>query len=360
VSQFLRAALIGPGRIGSTYDDEVVNARPRDFFRDEHRHPGLYTILPVNHAKSYLTTPGYELAAVAGRGEERLLAFAERWPVAGVYDDAERMLNEVRPDVVSICSQSAEKASLTVAAANAGVKAIIVEKAMATSASETDAMIEACDRAGAMLVVNHPFRFSPVAREARALIDAGEIGEIGSISAWSRGGMIHVGTHTFDMLRFFGGDIDQVVAWGPVEPEWSDRPADVMVRFRSGVTGFVSHTRDAFPGFEIRGTRGAISISQAVGESWIVRASLLDGPGSRAYPLVGSRQAIGTSSHDMSVTQRLLTEVRDAMHGGEPVRSTGRDGQAALEAGIAALVSAKSGTPVSLPLTDRSVSIPNR
>ena len=360
MNQPLRAAIIGPGRIGSTYDDEVVNAKPREFFSGEHRHPGLYTILPVNHAKSYLTTPGYELVAVAGRGSERLHRFAERWPVAGVYDDAERMLAEVRPDVVSICTQSAEKAALTIAAAKAGVKAIIVEKAMATSPAETDAMIEACERTDAMLVVNHPFRFSPVVREARALIDAGEIGDIGAISAWSRGGMIHVGTHTFDMLRYFGGEISRVAAWGPVDSDWSDRPADVMVRFHSSVTGFVSHVHDAFPGFEIRGTHGAISISQAVGESWIVRASLLDDSGARAYPLVGHREPIGSAPHQMSVTQRLLSEVRDAVHGGVPVRSSGRDGQAALEAGIAALISAKSGTPVDLPLADRSVTIPNR
>ncbi|CAN5356786.1 hypothetical protein BH09CHL1_BH09CHL1_13650 [soil metagenome] len=356
----LRAAIIGPGRIGSTYDDEIVTPRPREFFSGKHRHPGLYTILPVNHAESYLTTPGYELVAVAGRGQERLQGFANRWNVGAVYGDAEKMLAEVRPDVVSICTQSAEKAALTVAAARAGVRAIVVEKAMATSAAEADAMIEACQRAGAMLVVNHPFRFSPVAREARALIDAGEIGTVGSISAWSRGGMIHVGTHTFDMLRYFGGDIREIVAWGPVETEWSDRPADAMVRFVSGVTGFVSHVHDALPGFEIRGTRGAISISQVVGESWIVRARLLDESGRRAYPLLGNREPIGAGQHDLSVTQRLLTEVRDAVLGGPAVISTGEDGRTALEAGIAALLSAKSGEPVKLPLANRSVSIPNR
>jgi predicted dehydrogenase len=359
VTETLRAAIIGPGRIASTYDDEVIDKRPREFFSGENRHPGLYTIHPVNHAESYLTTPGYELVAFAGRGAERYEKFADRWKIPG-YTDAEQMLREANLDVVSICTQSAEKAALTIAAAEAGVKAIIVEKAMATSVAETDAMIAACARSGSMLVVDHPFRFTPVAREAKALIDAGEIGDVGSISAWSRGGMIHVGTHTFDMLRFFGGDIAEIVAWGPVEAEWSDCPADAMVRFASGVTGFVSHVKDAFPGFEIRGTRGTISISQAVGESWIVRASLLDPSGKRGYPLIGTREPIGAGVHEMSVTQRLLSDVRDAVNDGTPVNSTGEDGRAALEAGVASLISAKTGAPVSLPLTDREVSIPNR
>ena len=73
----LRAAIIGPGRIASTYDDEVTHPRSRDFFQGEHRHPGLYTIHPVNHAEAYRTTSGYDLVAVAGRGRERLDACSD-------------------------------------------------------------------------------------------------------------------------------------------------------------------------------------------------------------------------------------------------------------------------------------------
>ena len=62
----------------------------------------------------------------------------------------------------------------------------------------------------------------------------------------------------------------------------------------------------------------------------------------------------------MSVTQRLLSEVRDALLDNAPLISTGKDGAAALEIGIAALISAKEGRSVRLPLAERSVSIPNR
>jgi predicted dehydrogenase len=352
----LRAAIIGPGRIASTYDDELPVKRPADFFHGPMRHSGVYTVHPTNHAEAYKTTPGFELVAFAGRGQERIDAFATRWNVTP-YNDAADMLAAVKPDVVSICTQSAEKAEMTIAAANAGVRAIIVEKAMATSMAEADAMIAACEASGSLLIVNHPYRFSPMTRAAKALLDAGEIGEIGTISGFSRGGMIHVGTHTFDMLRFFGGDVTDVSAWGPVEDAWSDRPADGMLRFSSGKTGFFSHQHDAFPGFDIRGQGGEISLSAATGESWIVRTRRLDEQ--RGYPLVGEREPIEVT-HDMSVTQRLLSEARAALTDGKPLISTGRDGAAALEIGIAALLSAKEGRSVSLPLADRSISIPNR
>jgi len=352
----LRAAIIGPGRIASTYDDEVPVKRPPDFFIGEMRHSGIYTVHPTNHAEAYQSTPGYELTAFAGRGQERIDAFAQRWGVTP-YDDAEAMLAEVRPDVVSICTQSAEKATLTIAAARAGVRAVIVEKAMATSMAETDAMIAACAESGTLLIVNHPYRFSPMTRAARSLIDAGEIGDVGTVSGFSRGGMIHVGTHTFDMLRYFGGDVTEVIASGPVEEAWSDRPADGMVHFASGKTGYFSHQHDAFPGFDIRGKDGQITLSAVTGESWIVRTRRLDEQ--RGYPLVGTREPIEVR-HDLSTTQRLLTEVRSALLDGGPLISTGQDGAAALEIGIAALLSAKEGRAISLPLADRSISIPNR
>jgi predicted dehydrogenase len=354
----LRAAIIGPGRIASTYDDEVPVKRTPDFFKGPMRHSGVYTVHPTNHAQAYIETPGFDLVAFAGRSEEKTRAFHERWNVPA-YSDAATMLAEIKPDVVSITTQSREKAELTILAAESGAKAIIVEKAMATSMAEADAMIAAAEKAGALLVVNHPNRFSLMTRAGKALIDAGEIGEIGTVSAFSRGGMIHVGTHSFDAMRFFGGDIVEVSAWGPVEDEWSDRSADGWVKFANGKSGFFSHNHNASPSYEIRGEDGLVSLSAAVGESWIMRTKLLDEV--RRYPLVGTREAIEVS-HTISTTCRLLEEVRAALLENGPVISTGRDGAAALEAGIAALISAKEGTRIQLPLTgeQRNVSIPNR
>jgi len=354
----LRAAIIGPGRIASTYDDEVPVKRPPEFFTGPYRHSGVYTVHPTNHAEAYQQSPGYELVAFAGRSAEKSALFERRWGVKG-YSDVSTMLAEAKPDVVSITTQSKEKADLTILAAQSGAKAIIVEKAMATSMAEADAMIAAAEANGVLLIVNHPNRFSPMNRAGKDLVDAGEIGEVGVVSAFSRGGMIHVGTHTFDMLRYFGGDIIEVSAWGPVEDAWSDRPADGWVRFANGKTGFFSHNHNATSSYEIRGDSGLVSLSAATGESWIMRTRLLDEI--RGYPHVGSREPIEVT-HSISTTRRLFDEVRAALLDGDPIVSSGRDGAAALEAGIAALISAKEGRRIALPLAGehRNVSVPNR
>jgi predicted dehydrogenase len=363
VKHTLRAAIVGPGRIASTYDDEVPVHREAAFFAGANRHPGLYTVHPINHAEAYRTTEGYDLVAVAGRGSERLAAFRQRWGVPG-YTDLTRMLDEQQPDVVSVCTQSADKAAVTcaIAAHGGSVRVIIVEKAMATSVAETDRMIAACEAAGIDLVVNHPYRFSAQVRDAKRTIEAGEIGPLGTVAGWSGGGAIHGGTHVFDLLRYVGGDIAEVIATGPEQAEWKDGPASGTLRFASGVIGFFSLERAAMAGFDFRGANGQLIVSTIVGESWIARTSLLDPASTRKYPQVAQREPFHPDPPERSTTQHLLLDVQERLWQGTPVISSGRDGAAALEAGIAALISARGKRPVSLPLTseEREIVIPNR
>lgn len=363
MTALLRAAIVGAGRIASTYDDAVDPQRPAEFFQGKRRHPGLYTVHPVNHARAYQTTDGYELVAVVGRDPERQRAFAERWGVTE-YGNLETMLEIERPDVVSVCTQSADKAEavLRIAKAGTGVKAIIVEKAMATSVAECDDMIAACAEAGILLCVNHPYRFSPMAREIKSMVDAGEIGELGTISGFSAASAVHVGTHVFDLLRFIGGDLTEIVAMPRALENMNDQGATVMVRFASGIVGFVSLDRPVVAGFDLRGSTGQIMFSTNVGDAWKATTSPLDPESARKYPMVSSLEAICEAPNEMSTTQRLVAEVRDSVQTGAPFISTGEDGRAALEAGIAALMSTRDASPVSLPLAPalREVVVPNR
>lgn len=355
-----RAAIIGTGRIASTYDDEVTHPQPSDFYTGANRHSGLYTVHPVNHAGAYQATNGFDLVAAANRGEEKLRTFGERWGVKALYTDYRKLLADEQPDVVSVCTQSPEKAEVVVAAAEAGVKAIVVEKAMATSLAETDAMIAACDRHGVFLAVNHPYRFSPMNRRAKALIAEGAIGELGTVIAYAGGGMLHVGTHTFDLLRYWAGDVVEVDARVPnYEPE-KDIPANGMLQFASGAIGFFDHTHGVRGGYEARGKTGSVHISSDVGDGWVTRVERMYPDSKRAYPMRIETEPLVPAPHDLSPTRRMLTELHDSLTTGAPFISTGRDGAAALELGIACYASHLAGGPVRLPLSDRGLQVPNR
>ena len=360
VAEVYRAAIIGTGRIGGSYDDEITHREALDFHQGAARHSGLYTVLPVNHAAAYQTTPGFQLVAAANRGEAKLQAFGKKWGVTALYSDFQTMLREEQPDVVSICTQSPEKAEITLAAAEAGVRAIVVEKAMATSMAEADAMIDACERHNVLLVVNHPNRFSPMNRQAKALIDGGAIGQPGTLTAHSVSGMLHVGTHTFDLMRYWLGDVVEITAHVPNYAPERDLPATGVLQFANGATGFFDHVHGVQPDYVVRGTTGSVVTSSSVGDGWLYQTAPLHRDAKRAYPSQITATPIGGEPHSMSMTQRLFAELHQSLATGVPSISTGRDGAAALELGLACYASHLAGGPITLPLADRNLRVPNR
>lgn len=356
-----RAAIVGTGRIGNSYDDEIAVRQPHDYYQGENRHIGLYVTLPVNHAEAYQATPGFALVAAANRSAEKLNTFGERRGVKALYTDYRQMLAEEAPDVLSVCTQSPEKAAIAVAAAEAGVKAIIVEKAMATSMAEADAMIAACEANNVLLVVNHPYRFSPLVRRTKTLIAEGAIGDLTSVTVHAGGGMLHVGTHTFDMMRYWAGDAVAMTAQIPDYLPGQDQPAVGMVTFANGMVGFFDHTHRDQQSLTVRGTRGYMTISPLVGDGWLFQIEpTLPATVKRQYPQRLTVQPIESGLHPRSITAQLLHEVHAALSHGHAICSSGHDGAAALELGIGCHAAHLAGHPVTLPLTDRALRVINR
>jgi predicted dehydrogenase len=356
-----RAAIIGTGRMGHTYDDEVTERRPPSYYQGENRHTGLYVIGPVNHAESYQTTPGFDLISASNRSQEKLDDFGARRGVKALYIDFREMLRQEQPDVVSVCSQSPEKADITIAAAEAGVKAIVVEKAMATSMAEADAMTDACERNGVLLVVNHPYRFSPIVREAKQRVDEGAIGEVTNVTVHAGGGMLHIGTHTFDMMGFFAGNAAEVDARVPDYAAGKDLPAAGLIRFAAGVTGLFDHTHRVQQTIEVRGKNGYLTFSGMVGDGWLYEVEPeYSESAKRKSPNRLRPVPIEGQPHDMSTTQRMLAELHTTLSTGAPFISTARDGAAALELGLACYASHLASGPVQIPLPDRNLRVINR
>lgn len=354
-----RAAIVGTGRMGSTFDDDVGAPQRLSAYHGVDRHNGLYTVPPISHAAAYRATAGYQLVAAANRGVARLRAFGARWGVHALYTDYREMLRQERPDVVSVCTQSPEKAEVVVAAAEAGVRAIIVEKALATSLAEADGMIAACERRGVLLAVNHPFRFSQPTRRTKELIAEGAIGALRVVIAFGVSGMLHQGSHSFDLLRYWAGDVDEVLARVRDYAPESDLPATALLRFTGGVSGLVDNCHGVPPAFEARGTGGYLTTSTLVGDGWLNQIVPRESTASRSYPGRLVVQPIDTALH-RSPSSLMLSDLFASLENGAPFPSTGYDGRAALEIGIACFASHLAGGPVRLPLADRSLRIPNR
>jgi predicted dehydrogenase len=306
--------------------------------------------------------------------------------VQALYTDYLAMIEQEQPDVVSICTQTPQKCEAVLACAAAKVKAVVVEKAFATSMAEADAMLRACAESGTVVETHHPIRYSPLFRRIKALIDQGAIGELATIAVFAPGRLIH-NTHTFDVVRYLGGDVSSVFAQlpalarnpttiNPFADTYDDCDGDALLRLASGGSAFInmSTAKNAVDGIEVRGSRGYLTAP-----FWLAGVLTLVQPRERAataygYHATAGRRAIkpvvweervpawpdSAIANEASAIQRHLAELYQTLTTGAPSVSAGRDGAAALEVGLAAYHSAIARAPVTLPLDERRLRVINR
>jgi predicted dehydrogenase len=182
-----------------------------------------------------------EVVAVSSRRLERARNTAARHGIAKAYDDWPKMLEEERPDLVSICTPNAHHRPVAEAALAAGAH-VFCEKPIATSAADAAAMYQAAARAGRHLMVAQTARFSSEARAAASLVASGVLGELyyaettllrrRGIPTWGRfhmkehsggGPLYDLGVHALDLIYWLMGNPRTVAASGLTFRRLGDR-----------------------------------------------------------------------------------------------------------------------------------------
>ena len=137
-----RAAIIGLGRMGSTFDDEII--RGGSFF------------LPYCHAPTYQDSPLVELVAGADLHPDQRDVFGTRWGLADehLYEDYNEMLRREQPEIVSICTTPRHRCTIIEDVARAGVRAIWAEKPISLSLEEADRIVSVCREHNVTLAIN--------------------------------------------------------------------------------------------------------------------------------------------------------------------------------------------------------------
>ncbi len=133
------------------------------------------------HAQVWKELPTTRLVSVYDIVEERAQEVAEQLgcEAAGSLEEA------VRADgvqIVSVCTDDQAHREACVAAAEAGCH-VLVEKPLATTLEDCDAIIDACERAGVKLMTGHICRFDAHYTRCRDAVQAGEVGEIVQVFA---------------------------------------------------------------------------------------------------------------------------------------------------------------------------------
>jgi predicted dehydrogenase len=190
------------------------------------------------HARGVLAH-GDELVAVANHREETARVFAERYGIGRVTTDWETLAADPEVDAAIVATPNALHAPQAIALLRAGTP-VLVEKPMATSVAECDAMIDASRASGASLMVAHCWRFREEVIALRDRIAAGALGEVvktrgyGVHAGWGPSGwftdpelagggaLVDMGVHAIDTARFLLGDPEPVSVCAAVGTRYAE------------------------------------------------------------------------------------------------------------------------------------------
>lgn len=169
------------------------------------------------HANYYVNHPRTEIVAACDIDPEKLRGFQEQFSVPAGYADYYELLAAEKPDLVSVCTWHGTHAEISIAAAEAGAKAILAEKPMGRDLGEAQAMVAAAEQHGCKLAIHHQQRFNPSLVAVREALAEGVIGEPVAMFWRTGGGMLNNGCHGLDLFRWLLGDPGWTAVFGQVE-----------------------------------------------------------------------------------------------------------------------------------------------
>jgi len=166
-----------------------------------------------HHARVYSELDETELVAVADVDPAQVDAMARRYRVR-TYTDYREMLARERLDLVSVVVPSQLHREVALDVIEAGAH-LLVEKPIAPTVEDGQAIVEAAARRGVKLTVGHVERFNPAVIELKRRLERGELGRVFAVHArrmgpfpdWVRdvGVVVDLATHDLDIMHWLLG-----------------------------------------------------------------------------------------------------------------------------------------------------------
>ena len=320
------------------------------------------------HAAALMALPESEFTAVCNVNFKGAQAFAEQYRVKAYADVEEMVASGVQ--AVTICTPHPLHAEPTIRAAKAGAH-VIVEKPLASSLADCDAMIRAARDGGVKLAMISQRRlYAPVQRIKKALDDGkldqpilGTVNMLGwrdlayyQSNAWrgtwsGEGGgvLVNQAPHQLDLLQWFMGPINQLFGcWANLNHPYIEveDTAAAVIRFKNGALGNILVSNSQNPALygkvAVHGSNGASVGVQTDGGAMFIAgmSSITEPPVNDLWKIPGEEgllepwqkedaaffQSIDPTKyyHQLQIQDFLLAilEDRDPMMTGEEGRKT--------------------------------------
>lgn len=337
--------------------------------------------IATNHIKAAVNNH-LEIAAVCDilpeAMEELLVKHGlERETCIARYTNYNQMLDEIKPTLVSIATESGIHAEIALACIDRGIH-VIVEKPMAMSIADADEIIRRSERMGVKVSACHQNRFNIAVQKTRAALEAGRFGRLshGSIHVrWNRnrgyydqapwrGTWAHDGgclmnqcIHGIDLLRWMMGDEVEEV-YGTTRQQFHSylEAEDVgmaVVKFKNGAIGTIEGTTNVYP-------KNLEETLYLFGENGTVKIGGTSTNNIDVWDFTEETEADAASKNLKEATSNvygnghtsLFANMMEAIEKDCTPYVDAVAGRNALEMILAIYKSQKSGLPVKLPLTE--------
>ena len=337
--------------------------------------------IATNHMKAAVNNR-LEIAAVCDllpEAMETLLAkhdLAQEKSIAR-YTDYLNMLDEVKPQLVSIATESGIHAEIALACIDRGIH-IIIEKPMAMSMADANEIIRRSEEKHVKVSACHQNRFNVAVQKTRAALEIGRFGRLshGAIHVrWNRnegyytqapwrgtwaqdgGCLMNQCIHGIDLLRWMMGDEVEEV-YGTTRQRFHDylEAEDVgiaIVKFKNGAVGTIEGTTNVYPKnleetLYLFGETGTVKI----GGASTTNIDVWDFADETEADAVNRNLKEATSNVYGNGHTSLFADMMEAIEQDRKPYIDAVAGRNALEIILAIYKSQKTGMPVKLPLQD--------
>ncbi len=304
--------------------------------------------------------PDSELVAVMSRREEKVKDFARRHGVDRWYTEVDALLADAEVNAVYIATPPHVHLDVAARAAAAG-KHILLEKPMAMTVHECNAINAMCQKHKVQLIVAYYRRFFPIVQKMKELLDAGAIGRpmrgralhtgyyqpredgerawLTSLEIGGGGFMRDAGIHRLDLFAYlFGKAVDVTAYADTVHFDFDvDDSSTVIIRFENGLHATAEFNWNVglpLDEFEISGTEGRI-YTRNLGKGELILES-------------GSGIELFHMPAPAFVHHNLVAHFVEALLSGTPNKLPGEEGMKATEICLAAYESSKLRKTISL------------
>jgi predicted dehydrogenase len=259
---------------------------------------GCGTVAGYGHIPALAKSSEVELVALSDLREARLQELGKKFGVKRLYADYHELLAQPDIDAVTVATPVGSHHEVVMAALRAG-KHVFCEKPIASDVEQGKEMVTYAKQAGKLLAVNFEMRAYDLMSQTKALINAGEIGEVRYMRLlynwagprWAgedrhhmlmtegKGPIFDCGVHFFDLARWFSGSDFKSISAAGLFVEGFENPDQVVAtcEMENGALAVIdegwvyAHTvtapeRRFVHRIDIVGTKGTITTDRSHGD----------------------------------------------------------------------------------------------